>query len=49
MGYGSRALELLSKFYEGKLIDLVNEDVQLENYNFKEDVSKKNQDNIESS
>ena len=37
MGYGSRALELLSKFYEGKLVDLVNEETELENYNFKEE------------
>jgi N-acetyltransferase 10 len=27
MGYGSRALDLLSKFFEGKLLDVMSDDV----------------------
>lgn len=36
MGYGSRALELLSKFFEGQLIDLSNEEVQMEDFFLRE-------------
>jgi len=29
MGYGSKAIEILSKFFEGELIDLSNENSEL--------------------
>jgi len=32
MGYGSKALEILHKFFEGELIDLTNDEIQLEDF-----------------
>ncbi len=35
MGYGSKALELLQKFFEGEMIDLSNEEINLCDFDLK--------------
>lgn len=40
MGYGTKTLELLAKFFEGELIDLTNNTVVREDYFLKSTLSE---------